>query len=47
VDDVSEDFDEVDVSDVDVDEPESPFGDAVVDVDEVEVEVDLPRLSVL
>jgi hypothetical protein len=48
VDVVSEDFDELDVSDVvvdvvDVDGLESPFGDVVED----DVEVDLPRLSVL
>lgn len=50
---LSDDFDELDVSvdvdvdvgvDVDVDEPESPFEEVVDDVD---VELDLPRLSVL
>jgi hypothetical protein len=46
VDAVSEDFDGLDVSDDD-DVPESPFGDVVEDVDDVDVEVDLPRLSVL
>jgi hypothetical protein len=48
VDAVSEDFDGLDVSDDDDDDvPESPFGDVVEDVDDVDVEVDLPRLSVL
>jgi hypothetical protein len=47
VDAVSEDFDGLDVSDDDDDVPESPFGDVVEDVDDVDVEVDLPRLSVL
>ena len=39
---VSDDFDELDVSDdVDVDEPESPFDEGVVDVvDDVDAELD-------
>jgi hypothetical protein len=46
---VSDDFDELDVSDdVDVDEPESPFDEGVVDdVDDVVAELAFPRLSVL
>ena len=48
LDDESDDVDEVEVPDVDagVDEPESPFDDVVV-ADDVDVELDLPRLSVL
>jgi hypothetical protein len=48
LDDESDDVDELDVSDVDAgaDEPESPFDEVGVD-DDVDVVVDLPRLSVL
>jgi hypothetical protein len=52
---LSDDFDEIEESadvdvdvEVDVDDPESPFDDGVVDdVDDVDAELALPRLSVL
>jgi hypothetical protein len=47
VDVVSDGFDELDVSEVDVDELESPFDDDDVEAEDADVELDLPRLSVL